>query len=152
MEGRVARPIVIGIGVVAVAAIGLLLVWGVAPAKAPAVTAGLTEVNDPAELQKMIEVSRIGILTSTNYLGQKVYLVRATLRNVSEKPLRLIDVKLTFMDYEKKMIREETQTAFGPKQRPLEPGTEYRAEIAFENPPRNWNYHVPDTEVSKVAY
>jgi hypothetical protein len=152
MEARVVRPAAIGIGIAVVAAVGLLFVWGIAPGKTISMPAGLTEVNGPAELQKMVELSHVGILTSTNYLGQKVYIVRATLKNVSTMPVRLIDVKMTFLDYENKMIHEEARTAFGLKQRPLEPGTEYRAEIAFENPPRNWNYHVPDTKVVKAAY
>ena len=152
MEAGVARPVAIGIGIAIVAAVGLLVVWGIAPGKTPAMPPGLTEVSEPSELQRVVEVSHVGILTSTNYLGQKVYIVRATLKNVSAMPLHLIDVKMTFKDYEKKTIQEEVRTAFGPKQRPLETGTEYRAELAFENPPRNWNYHVPDTKVVKAAY
>jgi hypothetical protein len=152
MESGVARPVAIGIGLAIVAIAGLLAVWGIRPNTAPAVPAGLTEVSDPAELQKIVELSHLGILTSTNYLNQKVYIVRATLKNVSAKPVRLIEVTMTFVDYDKKTIKEEVRTAFEPKQRPLEPGTEYRAELAFENPPKNWNYRVPDTKVSKVAY
>jgi len=152
MEAGVARPVAIGIGIAVVAAIGLLFVWGLSPGTTVSLPAGITEVNDPSELQKIVELSHVGILTSTNYLGHKVYIVRATLKNVGDKPLRLIDVKMSFSDYEKKMIHEETRTAFGLKQRPLEPGTEYRAEIAFENPPKNWNYHVPETKVVKAAY
>lgn len=152
MESRVARPVALGIGIAVVAGLGLLAVWGIGPRSLPSVPAGLTEVSDPAQLEKIIELSRLGILTSTNYLNQKVYIVRVTLRNVSPKPVRLIDVKMTFLDYDKKTIKEEVRAAFEPKQRPLEPGTEYRAELAFENPPRNWNYHVPDTKVVKAAY
>ena len=152
MEGGASRPFAIGIGIAVVAAVALLFVWGLAPGKTPATPAGLTEVSDAAELRKTVELSHSGILTSTNYIGQKVYIVRATLKNVSNMPLRLIDVKMTFMDYEKKIIHEEVRPAFGLKQRPLEPGTEYRAELAFENPPRNWNYHIPDTKVVKAGY
>lgn len=152
MEGHGARPVAIGIGIAVVVAAGLVFVWGTSPSRTVSMPAGLTEVSDPSELQRIIEVSHVGILTSTNYLGHKVYIVRATLKNVSDKPVRLIDVGMVFSDYEKKIIHEESSTAFGLKQRPLEPGTEYRAEIAFENPPRNWNYHVPDTKVVKVAY
>ena len=152
MEARVVRPVAIGIGIAVVVALGLLFVWGIAPGRTSSMPTGLTEVNDPSELQRMLEVSHVGILTSTNYLGQKVYIVRATFKNVSDMPVRLIEVKMAFSDYDKKMIHEESRTAFGLKQRPLEPGTEYRAEIAFENPPRNWNYHVPETKVVKAAY
>ena len=146
------RPVGIGIGVAVVAVLGLLAVWLTGPSAAPAVPAGLTEVSDPAELGRTVELSRLGILTSTNYLNQKVYIVRATLKNVSANPVRLIDVKMTWVDYDKKTIKEEVRTAFEPKQRPLEPGTEYRVELAFENPPKAWNYRVPDTKVVKIAY
>jgi hypothetical protein len=152
METGAARPAAIGIGVVVAAALGLLALWGLGPRTSPAVPAGLTEVSDAAELQRIVELSRLGILTSTNYLNQKVYIVRATLKNVSAKPVRLIDVKMTWVDYDKKTVKEEVRTAFEPKQRPLEPGTEYRVELAFENPPKTWNYRVPDTKVIKVAY
>jgi len=152
METGVARPVVIGIGVVLIAAVALLALWGIGPSAAPTVPPGLTEVSDPSELEKIVELSRLGILTSTNYLNQKVYIVRATLKNISAKPVRLIDVRMTWVDYEKKTIKEEVRTAFEPKQRPLEPGTEYRVELAFENPPKAWNYRVPDTKVVKIAY
>jgi methyl coenzyme M reductase subunit C len=151
MEAGV-RPIALGIGLAIVAAAGLLVVWGVGSGTPPSLPPGLTEVVDPAELAQVVERTRLEIFTSTNYLNQKIYSVRATLKNVSEKPIRLIDVKMTFVDYEKKVIKEEVRTAFDLKQRPLEPGTEYRAELTFENPPKNWNYFVPNTEVVKVAY
>jgi hypothetical protein len=146
------RPIAIGVGLAIVAAAGLLVVWGVGPSATPSLPAGLTEVAEPTELAQTIERTRLEIFTSTNFLNQKIYSVRATFKNVSSKPIRLIDVNMVFVDYEKNVIKEEVRTAFDPKQRPLEPGTEYRAELAFENPPKNWNYRVPDTKVVKVAY
>lgn len=151
MEAGV-RPIAIGIGLAIVAAAGLLVVWGVGPSATPSLPPGLTEVVEAPELAEVIQRTRLEIFTSTNYLGQKIYSVRVTFKNVSSKPIRLIDVKMTFVDYEKNVIKEEVRTAFDLKQRPLEPGTEYRAELAFENPPKNWNYRVPETTVVKVAY
>jgi hypothetical protein len=152
MQAGVARPVAIGIGIAIVAAIGILVVAGIGPSTVPSIPVGLTEVSDPMELQKVVEAAPPQILTSTNYLNQKVYIVRVTLKNVSPKPIRLIDVKMTFVDYDKKTIKEDVRTAFELKQRPLEPGTEYRAELAFENPPKTWNYRVPDTQVVKAAY
>jgi len=152
MEAGVRRPVALGIGIAVVALLGLLAVWGIDPNPAPKLPAGITEVSDPKELEEIVKVGRLEIFTSTNYLNHKVYSVRATLKNVSSKPIRLIDVKMIFVDSDKKTIKEEVRTAFEPKQRPLEPGTEYVAELAFENPPRNWNYRVPDTKVVKAAY
>jgi hypothetical protein len=152
MEASITRPITLAIGLVFVIVLGILAVWGLAPGDVPDVPPGLTEVKDPAELEKMIEISRIGILTSTNYLGHRVYTVRGTLKNIAAMPIRLVAVTMTFRDYDKKAIHAEERPAFEPKQRPLEPGTEYRFEIAFEDPPSKWNYHVPDTHVVRIAY
>jgi len=152
MEAGIARPVAIGIGFACVIALGILVVWGLAPGDVPRIPPGLTEVQGAAELEKIIQMDQLSILTSTNYLGHKVYTVKATLKNISSMPIRLVDVKMTFLDYNKKSIQEDVRPAFEPKQRPLEPGTEYRFEIAFENPPHTWNYHVPETQVVRVAY
>ena len=152
VEPAITRPLTIGIGAVVVILLGLgaALVW--APGDVSRTPSGLTELTDPASLGQVLEMSHLGILTSTNFLGHRVYTVRATLKNISPMPIRLVDVKLTFYDYDKKVIHEEVRSAFEPKQRPLDPGSEYRFEVAFENPPRTWNYHVPETSLLKVAY
>ena len=152
MEAGITRPITLAIGLVVVIVLGILVVWGLSPGDVPDIPPGLTEVRDSVELAKVIEISHIGILTSTNYLGHRVYTVTGTLKNIASTPIRLVDVTMTFRDYDKKTIHAEERPAFEPKQRPLEPGTEYRFEIAFEDPPQKWNYHVPDTQVFRVAY
>jgi hypothetical protein len=152
MEAGIKRPVTIAIGLAIVAVIGVVLAWSLAPRATHHVPPGLTEVSEPAEIPKLMELSPPKILTSTNYLGHRIYTVRATLRNISNSPIRLVDVKLTFWDSQKQKIKEETHPAFEVKQSPLEPGTEYTFEIPFENPPRNWNYRVPDTEIVRIGY
>ena len=152
MEAGLTRPITIGIGASVVVLLGILAVFVWAPSNVSETPPGLTEVTDNATFEKFLEMSHLGILTSTNFLGHRVYTVRATLKNVSSTPVRLVDVKLTFLDYDKKVIHEEVRHAYEPRQNALDPGAEYRFEIAFENPPRTWNYHVPDTHIVKVAY
>lgn len=152
MESSIARPVTIAIGLAVVLALGIFVVWSFAPSAAPETAPGLTEVKDAAQIEKAVELSHLHIVSSSNYLGHFVYTVKATLRNVSDKPIRLVDVKWTFYDYDKKVIKEEIHTAFEPKQAPLEPGTEYMFEIPFENPPRGWNYKVPQTTVVRAAY
>jgi hypothetical protein len=152
MEAGIKRPGTIAIGLAIVAVIGVVVAWSLAPRATPQVPPGLTEVTEPAEIPKLMEVSPPGIRTSSNYLGHRIYTVRAKLRNISNSPIRLVDVKLTFWDYKKQKIKEENHPAFELKQSPLEPGTEYMFEIPFENPPRDWNYHVPDTEIVRIGY
>jgi hypothetical protein len=153
MEYGLNRPFTIAIGLAVVAiAFGIFLVRGIAAREEPRAPSDLTEVTDPVEIRKMLEMSHLGILTSSNYLGQRIYTVTATLRNISTTPVRLVDVKMTFLDSDKKPIHDEVHPAFEFKQRALQPGTEYRFEIPFENPPRAWNYIVPNTEPVRVAY
>jgi hypothetical protein len=152
MESGIKRPVTIAIGLAVVAVIGVALAWSLAPRATPHVPAGLTEVTDSAELPKLMELSHLNISTSSNYLGHRIYTVWATLRNISNSPIRLVDVKLTYRDAQKQVIQQETHPAFEPRLSPLEPGTEYTFYIPFENPPRNWNYHVPDTEIVRIGY
>ena len=152
MESGLKRPVAIGLGIALVAVVAVLVVWSMSPDDAPPAPTGLTEVTDPSQIQELVQLSHLNILTSTNYLGHRIYTVRATLKNTFNAPLRLVDVKLKFKDDDKKDILQEVHTAFSPKQRPLEPGTDYTFDIPFENPPRAWNYHVPDVEVVRVAY
>ena len=153
MESGVKRPFTIAIGLAVVAVVlGVLLVRDLLPREKLATPSDLTEVTDPVEIKKLLEMSHLGILTSSNFLGHRIYTVTATLRNISTMPIRLVDVKMSFVDSDKKPIHEEIHPAFELRQQALQPGTEYRFEIPFENPPRTWNYIVPNTELVRVAY
>jgi hypothetical protein len=152
MDESIKRTAIIALVLAIVVAAGVLVAWSLTPRVAPEIPTKLTEVTDNAELKKFIEMSHLGILTSTNYIGHRIYTVHATLKNISPSPIRLVDVKMTFRDVHKRGIHEETHPAFETRQSALEPGTEYRFEIPFENPPKTWDYHVPDTEVVRVGY
>jgi len=74
------------------------------------------------------------------------------LKNLSDKPLRLAEVKMTFMDFDGKPIHEYTQKILNPIQKSVPPGAEFRFEVRQENLPRGWNYRVPMAEITKVGY
>lgn len=145
------RTIVI-IGAVIAIVLGALAVWTLLPSSARPVATDLTEISDPAELSRIIGLDHISIATSTNYVGHRIYVVSGKVKNLSDKRLRLIEVKMTFLDREENAVEEGVYKAFDVRQKPLEPGTEYRFELNFENLPRTWNYRVPNTEVAKAAY
>ena len=139
------------IGAVAVA-FAILGYWMFAPGSSSALDRNLTEITDQAAIQSMVQLSRPGVATSESYVGNKIRLVGGWVRNISDRPIRLIEVRMQFTDYDGKAIQEGVHQAFEPKQRPLEPGNEYRFEIAFEDLPRAWNYRAPVMQVVKVAY
>jgi Protein of unknown function (DUF3426) len=133
--------------------IGITLAWVfVAPAHDQAAAVPLTETSDPATIQSSTQLTHLSIATSENFARQKIYVISAYLKNLSNKPLRQAEVKMVFTDYDNKPIHEYSQKVLDRNQKPLEPGSEFRFEVRQENLPRGWNYRVPLTEVTKVAY
>ena len=133
--------------------IGITLAWVfVAPAHDQAAAVPLTETSDPATIQSSTQLTHLSIATSENFARQKIYVISAYLKNLSNKPLRQAEVKMVFTDYDNKPIHEYTQKVLDRNQKPLEPGSEFRFEVRQENLPRGWNYRVPLTEVTKVGY
>ena len=82
----------------------------------------------------------------------KIRVIGGTLRNVSDKPLRLVEVKMIFMDFDGKPVQESVEQAYEVNYKPLAPGADHRFEINFENLPRNWNHRIPTVEAVRVAY
>jgi hypothetical protein len=133
--------------------VGFIIAWVfVGPARDQVAAAPLVEVSDPAAIQSNTQLTHLSIATSENFAKQKIYVISAYLKNAADKPMRMAEVKMTFMDYDGKPVQEYTQKVLDRNQKPLLPGTEFRFEIRQENLPRAWNYRVPVTEVTKVGY
>jgi hypothetical protein len=133
--------------------VGFIVAWVfIGPARDEVAAAPLVEVSDPAAIQSSTQLTHLSIATSENFAKQKIYVISAYLKNAADKPMRMAEVKMTFMDYDGKPLQEYTQKVLDRNQKPLSPGTEFRFEIRQENLPRAWNYRVPVTEVTKVGY
>jgi Protein of unknown function (DUF3426) len=133
--------------------IGSVFAWVfVGPARNQVAAPTVVEVADPAVIQTSTLLSHLSIATSENFARQKIYVISAYLKNVSDKPLRLADVKMTFTDYDGKVVHEYSQRILDRQQKALAPGMEFRFEVRQENLPRGWNYRVPETEITKVGY
>ena len=139
------------IGIVAVVVIGFFLVWAFSPSN-PTVSANLTEITDKTSLQSQTELTHISIATGENYFGSKIRVVSGMVKNTSGKPLRLIQVKMTFTDYEGKPVQETVERAYENARKPLDPGAQHRFEVNFDKMPKNWNYRIPLVEVVKIGY
>ena len=132
---------------------GFIIAWVfIAPARDEVAAAPLVEVSDPAAIQRSTQITHLSIATSENFAKQKIYVISAYLKNATDKPMRMAEVKMTFTDYDGKPVREYMQKVLDRNQKPLPPGTEFRFEIRQENLPRTWNYRIPVTEVTKVGY
>ena len=133
--------------------IGFALAWVfVVPGHDQVAAAPLTETSDAATIQSSTQLTHLSIATSENFARQKIYVISAYLKNLSNKPLRQAEVKMVFTDYDNKPIHEYSQKVLDRNQKPLEPGSEFRFEVRQENLPRGWNYRVPLTEVTKLGF
>ena len=132
---------------------GLAAAWGLLYSGQPDKSAAaVTEIPDIAEIQSAVQLSHVSIATSENFFRQKIYVISAYLKNVSDKPLRMAEVKMVFTDFDGKAIREYSQKILEPNEKPLPPGMQFRFEVRQENLPRGWNYRIPITEITKIGY
>ena len=132
--------------------VGLVVGWTFISSGQQERSLPLNEVTDKNVMERSAELSHLNIATSENFARQKIYVVSAYLKNVSQKPLRSAEVKMTFTDFDGKPIREYSQKILNTNQKPIPPGTEFRFEVRQENLPRGWNYRVPVTEITKLGY
>lgn len=147
------RQSILIIGGAVFIALAVFAGWSFGPGRSVGGSSDLSEITDPALIQSTIELTHLSILTSDTYAGNiRIRNITGYLKNTSNMPVRKIDLKMTFTDYDGKTIQESTHTAFSPRKKPLEPGTQFQFEVNFENLPRTWNYHVPITKVVSVGY
>jgi hypothetical protein len=146
------RTVIIVVGSIIVV-VGLLLLWAFSPSAEDKVAAApLTEISETAAVQNYLQLSHLSIATSENFARQKIYVISGNLKNVSDKPVRMVELKMAFTDFDGKPILDYSQKVLDRSQKPLAPGTQFRFEARQENLPRGWNYRVPITEVSKIGY
>jgi hypothetical protein len=148
--GEYRSTIIIGASIILI--VGLVVGWTFISSGQQERSLPLTEVTDRDVIQRSVEVTHLNIATSENFARQKIYVVSAYLKNLSERPLRLAEVKMIFNDFDGKPIHEYSQKILNPSQKPIPPGTEFQFEVRQENLPRGWNYRVPITEITKLGY
>jgi len=133
--------------------VGILLVWVLAPSARNNVSSiPLTEISDTATIQNYLQLSHLSIATSENFARQRIYVISGYLKNVSDKPVMMAELKMAFTDFDGKSIFDYSQKVLDRHQKPLLPSAELRFEVRQENLPRGWNYRVPITEISKIGY
>jgi hypothetical protein len=146
------RSIIIIVASIAMV-VGLFLVWALAPsARNNDSNLPLTEISDTATIQNYLQLSHLSIATSENFARQRIYVISGYIKNLSDKSLRMIELKMAFTDFDGKSIFHYSQKVLDRNQKPLLPGAEFRFEVRQENLPRGWNYRVPITEISKIGY
>jgi len=139
------------IGVATVIAVGLIVSWTVLTEDRTR-SASVTEITDKSEILKQVELVNVGILTGENYVGHKIRVITGYIKNNSDKPLRLVDMEMSFLDYDGKAVQQSVERGHDLMQKPIAPGGQHRFEVNFENLPRTWNYRKPNVEVVKIGF
>jgi len=132
--------------------VGLIIGWAFISSGQQEIAAPVTEITEAAAIQSSAQLSHLSIATSENFARQKIYVISAQLKNLSNKPLRTAEVKMTFTDFDGKPIHEYTQKILNLTQKAIFPGAALTFEVRQENLPRGWNYRVPITEITKIGY
>src|SRR5271170_7561064 len=133
-------------GISIVIVVGLLGAWALLLPGPGTAAAPLSEVTDKAEIANDVQLTHLGISTSENYFGQKVRLIGGNLKNATDKPIRQIELRMVFSDYDGKSVMESIQKGYPAAMKPLKPGDQYHFEIGFDVLPKTWNYHEPVVE------
>jgi hypothetical protein len=142
------RSVLIVGGTVAVglALIGLLAL----SSRPPASERGpVTYVEDPEALRGLIALERMGIATAENFVGHRIRVIEGTVRNVSDRPIRSIELHLEFKGDDGATIFASDGEALRMS---LPPGEARRYEFRFENLSEEWNFRIPEVTVRRVGY
>lgn len=151
--GETMRPPII-IGATVIVGLSLLGTWvlmlrPLAPSDA---LTSLRWIDNPSEIAASVELSRLAILTSENYVGHRIRVIEgAVINNSRAKTFKSIQIRLTFNNYDGASIQESEEEVLD-KGRPLASGERGRFSFRFENLPNDWNYRVPIGEVIRIGY
>lgn len=139
------RLIVGGFILLGLSLVGLWSVSQPTPPEAPP----LAFVDNPNALVDFVELPRLGILTSTNYVGHRIRVIEGTIRNVGDRTLRSVELNLAFMGFDGEVVMEFQEQGLT---RPLLVGGEHVYSFRYENLPAEWNYRVPDVQILRIGY
>ena len=144
------------IGASIVVALGLVGLWAISSAPTEATESfpsqPLAHIDEPDEIRSQVELSRLGILTSENFVGHKIRVIEGSVTNKSaDRTFHSVALKLTFTDYDGVSIQESEEEALATGG-PLVPGARRRFSYRFENLPNNWNFRVPIGEIVRLGY
>jgi hypothetical protein len=130
-----------------------LLIVGACSRKPATGTAGngVSGNYDPAYKSK-VEIVRLGLAKGENYLGDSVHFVEGEIKNNGERIIQRIDLTLTFRDSLNQIVLKETRHALDYKtSKGLDPQKSAKFQVGFDHLPKDWNYMMPEVEISGVV-
>lgn len=142
------RSVVIVGGTVAVG-LGLIVFWALMSQPPPAERGPLTYIEASSAASGFVELGEVGIAVAENFIGNRIFFVRGSVRNISQQPLRSIELGIAFQDYAGTPVHEFVGEGL---RSPLQPDETGSYEFSFEDLPAEWNYAAPQVEVLRVGH
>ena len=102
--------------------------------------------------REQVTLSGLGLAKGENFLGDEVFYVEGTLANDGEGTIRKVELTFLFKDSLDQVVLKEARTALEYRgKRGIAPQQVAEFQVAFENLPRDWNYVVPEVQVSGIG-
>ncbi len=99
-----------------------------------------------------VTLSGLGLAKGENFLGDEIFYVEGSLTNDGEVTIRKVELTFLFKDTLDQVVLREARTALDYRgKRGIEPQQVAEFQVAFENLPRDWNYVVPEVQVSGIG-
>src|SRR5262245_59838283 len=103
--------------------------------------------------QDQLELSHIGLAKGENYLGHQVFYVEGAVRNGGTRVIQRVELLFLFKDSLNQVVLREARKAVEYRgSKGLEPQKSTNFQVAFERLPRDWNYVVPDVQISRIDF
>jgi hypothetical protein len=126
------------------------LLAGCRAAAPPDETNGMT-AEERAYLGE-IEISEATVSAAQNFLGDMVISLDANITNRGSRPVRQVELELTFVDPWGQVVLEEKGWPVSRRAPALAAGETRSFQLAFENMPVEWNQAPPRVAVRRVEF
>jgi hypothetical protein len=116
-------------------------------------TSGAEQVAQTEAYKSQLELSHVGLAKGENYLGNEVFYVEGVVKNNGSRAIQRVELLFLFKDSLNQVVLREARKAVDYKGgKGLEPQKSTNFQVAFERLPKDWNYVVPDVQVSNLNF
>jgi hypothetical protein len=99
-----------------------------------------------------IHIENIGLSRAENFIHQEVTTLTADLVNAGARPLRGVELTITFSDEMNQIALRESRAVVTPSNPPLAAGERRPFDVAFEHIPDSWNMQQPIVRITGLEF
>ena len=110
------------------------------------------EVVDEKAYRTQVVLSGLGLAKGENFLGDNIFYVEGIITNNGMQTIKRIDLTFLFKNSVNQIVLQETRKALQYRgKRGLPPNNKANFQVAFENLPEDWNYVIPEVQISRIT-